>query len=713
MASPISSIAQILANPLLGNDACKLTLESQERYLLLIKLINAHNHRYHVLDNPIIPDSDYDKLFRQLLDLEDNVPELLSIESPSQRVGGSALVQFSSVTHKLAMLSLDNAFNDTELFAFDSRLNDRLTQSNTALAYCCEPKLDGLAVSITYIDGFLDTAATRGDGSQGENITANVKTINSVPLKLQGENFPHRVEVRGEVYLSHNGFKKMNDVALKNGDKAFVNPRNAAAGSLRQLDPKMTAARPLIFSAYGIGYIEQQHPNNDQNVYLTETHSQSMRQLADWGFVINAEIKSVLNINEAIAYCHDLTHRRSELTYDIDGVVIKVDKYSLQQELGFVSRAPRWAIAYKFPAEEASTTIHAIEWQVGRTGALTPVAKLAPVFVGGVTVSNATLHNVDEITRLDVRVDDTVIIQRAGDVIPKIINVVHALRPLTSTLPELPNACPECGSKVARVTGEAVIRCTAGNNCSAQLKESIKHFVSRKALDVDGFGDKIIDQLVDHKLIFSAADLYVLSKQQLAGLDRLAEKSAENLLSALEASKKTTLARFIYSLGTREVGQATAKSLAQNFRSLNALLDTVVKISLDDKPSAIEVLTNINDIGPIVAENIYSFYNNPQNRELINRLQTAGISWENHSADEQKTQTLSGQTWVLTGTLSTMNRDQVKEILESLGAKVAGSVSKNTDCLIAGAAAGAKRAKAESLGIKIVDETAFIERFIE
>ena len=715
MASPKLTIAELLATPLSSSDAVFNT-NSRNRHSQLVELINTHNHRYHVLDAPIIPDSDYDKLFRQLLDLEESVPELATVDSPSQRVGATALDHFSSVTHKLAMLSLDNAFNDEELAAFDKRLKDRLTDELVNIEYFCEPKLDGVAVSITYIDGILHTAATRGDGSQGENITANVKTINSVPLKLQGDNFPYRVEVRGEIYLTNAGFKKMNQAAQDRGEKTFVNPRNAAAGSLRQLDSKITATRPLIMSAYGVGYIEYSDQQDLLHAgpegYLSDSHSKSLSQLAEWGFFINSEIKAVKGIDQAIEYCQALTNKRSSLTYEIDGVVIKVDSYALQQQLGFVSRAPRWAIAYKFPAEEASTTINAIEWQVGRTGALTPVAKLAPVFVGGVTVSNATLHNVDEITRLDVRPADTVVIRRAGDVIPQVAKVIHDLRPSSSQPIVLPIHCPECGSDVFRVSGEAVIRCTAGQLCPAQLKESIKHFVSRKAMDIDGFGYKIIDQLVDHKYVLSAVDLYSLSQSQLAGLDRLAEKSAANLLAALDASKSTSLARFIYSLGIREVGQATAKNLANAFGSLELLIESVVAAE-DKNLSAIERLIEIDDIGPIVAEHICSYFSNPRNLELIKQLQSVGISWQDISINQGQALALSGQTWVLTGKLISMSRDQVKEKLESLGAKVSGSVSKNTHCLIAGEAAGAKRTKAEALGITIIDEAEFIARFID
>ena len=715
MALPKLSIAEILATPLSPSET-GFNDSSRDRHAQLVELINTHNPRYHVLDTPIIPDSDYDKLFRQLLDLEEIVPELSTVDSPSQRVGATALDQFSSVTHKLAMLSLDNAFNDEELASFDRRLKDRLADESLSMAYFCEPKLDGVAVSITYIEGLLHTAATRGDGSQGENITANVKTINSVPLKLQGDNFPYRVEIRGEIYLSDAGFKKMNQAAQDKGEKTFVNPRNAAAGSLRQLDSKITATRPLIMSAYGVGYIEYSDQQSALHAgpkgYLSDSHSKSLSQLSEWGFFINSEIKAVKGIDEAIKYCQVLTNKRSSLAYEIDGVVIKVDSYALQQQLGFVSRAPRWAIAYKFPAEEASTTIKAIEWQVGRTGALTPVAKLAPVFVGGVTVSNATLHNVDEISRLDARPADTVIIRRAGDVIPQVAKVILDLRPVSSQPIVLPTHCPECGSDVLRATGEAVIRCTAGQLCPAQLKESIKHFVSRKAMDIDGFGDKIIEQLVDHKYVLTAVDLYSLSQSQLADLDRLADKSAANLLAALDASKSTSLARFIYSLGIREVGQATAKNLANAFGSLELLIESVVTAK-DNNLCAIERLIEIDDIGPIVAEHIFNYFNNPRNLVLIEQLQSAGISWQDIPINQGQALALSGQTWVLTGKLISMSRDQVKEKLESLGAKVSGSVSKNTHCLIAGEAAGAKRSKAESLGITIIDEAAFIARFID
>lgn len=712
------NIQQLLANPLNidNKDFARLAVQ---RHADLVQLINEHNHHYYVLDDPILPDADYDQLFRQLIDIETALPELLSNDSPSKRVGAAPLDRFDSVQHKIPMLSLDNAFNAEELRAFDQRLKSRLREDadsiDTAIDYVCEPKLDGVAVSVMYEHGVLVRAATRGDGSTGEDITDNVRTIKTIPLKLRGSGYPDVLEVRGEIYIAKNDFEKLNTDAVAKDEKPFVNPRNAAAGSLRQLDPKITAQRPLTMCAYSTGFVDYQTAprtasSKIANTHIADSHYQSIQQLADWGFFINAEIQRFKHIDSAIEFCATLAAKRPSLSYDIDGIVFKVDAFLLQAELGFVSRAPRWAIAYKFPAEEAITTLNSVDWQVGRTGALTPVAKLEPVFVGGVTVSNATLHNVDEIQRLDVRVSDTVVVRRAGDVIPQIARVIIEDRKPNAATIAVPETCPQCQSPVVRLEDEAVTRCSGGLLCSAQLKEAIKHFVSRKAMDIDGLGDKIVDQLVEEKLIETVADLYSLKIDTLAGLERLAEKSASNLIAALEASKSTTLAKFLYSLGIREVGETTAKNVANHFGSLPAIIRAAKAHGIEDDPLSEDLIT-VDDVGPIVAKHLHDFFSASRNLDVINALQTAGLQWQDidiKSADELP---LKGQTWVLTGSLETLTRDQAKAHLESLGAKVAGSVSKKTHCVVAGPGAGSKLAKAESLGVDVLDEQTFIERF--
>ncbi|MDA8962646.1 NAD-dependent DNA ligase LigA [Pseudomonadales bacterium] len=721
------TIQQLLAHPLVTSDK-HFKRDAQERHASLVQFINEHNYHYYVLDDPILPDADYDKLFRQLVDIEAAIPELLTDDSPSRRVGAAPLARFESIEHKLPMLSLDNAFNADELRAFDQRLKDRLREDtesvDTAIDYVCEPKLDGVAVSITYIEGVLVSAATRGDGSSGENITENVRTINTVPLKLRGSGYPAVLEVRGEIYISSADFEQLNASAAAKDEKLFVNPRNAAAGSLRQLDPKITAQRPLTMCVYSTGFIDYQSTprvakNKIANSHIADSHYQTIQQLAEWGFYTNTEVKRLANIEQAIEYCEVLAAKRPTLSYEIDGIVFKVDSFLLQAELGFVSRAPRWAIAYKFPAEEAITQLNGVDWQVGRTGALTPVAKLEPVFVGGVTVSNATLHNVDEISRLDIRLSDTVVVRRAGDVIPKIARVILAERKPTAALIEVPSHCPECQSPVLRLEDEAVTRCTGGLLCSAQLKESIKHFVSRKAMDIDGLGDKIVDQLVEEKLITTVADLYSLELTALSALDRMAEKSACNLLAALEVSKSTTLAKFIYGLGIREVGETTAKNLAKHFGSLAAIIEAACDYRADTKAitDTVELekstaLINVDDVGPIVAKHIQAFFSSARNIEVVNALQDAGVHWDDFDIKSANELPLNGQTWVLTGSLETLTRDQAKAHLESLGAKVAGSVSKKTHFVVAGPGAGSKLAKAESLGVEVLDEQAFIERFL-
>ena len=732
-------IQNILANPIALAElqsasaaaAKKIKKFAQQRYVTLIEVINEHNYQYYVLDDPILPDGDYDQLYRQLIDLEASFPELISDDSPSKRVGAEPLDKFKSITHKLPMLSLDNAFNAEELRAFDQRLKDRLevkdsdedNKKDASFDYVCEPKLDGVAVSVTYENGLLVRAATRGDGSSGEDVTQNVRTIKTIPLSLRGAGFPAELEVRGEIYISRSGFEQLNRRAEANEEKLFVNPRNAAAGSLRQLDPKLTAQRPLTMCAYSTGHIEYSGDSNRK--FIAASHSQSLKKLAKWGFNTNAEVKRLKSIDDAINYCEQLTEKRPSLAYEIDGVVVKVDSFELQEALGFVARAPRWAIAYKFPAEEAITQINAIEWQVGRTGALTPVAKLEPVFVGGVTVSNATLHNIDEITRLDVRESDTVVVRRAGDVIPQVARVIIKARKENALAIKPPTQCPVCESPVARLEDEAVTRCTGGLLCSAQLKESIKHFVSRKAMDIDGLGEKIVDQLVEEKMISTVADLYSLELEPLVNLERMAEKSASNLLAAVENSKSTSLAKFIYSLGIREVGETTAKNLANHFGSLAAIIDAAInydaestkkkksKDSTDTEEETVlpeNLLIEVDDVGPIVANHLHAFFSLSRNREVIDQLQAAGIHWLDIEVKAAAELPLVGQTWVLTGSLEILSRDQAKHELEALGAKVAGSVSKKTTVVVAGPGAGSKLAKAESLGIEVLDEKSFIDR---
>ncbi|WP_347332427.1 NAD-dependent DNA ligase LigA [Marinimicrobium locisalis] len=651
--------------------------------------IQEHNYRYYALDDPQIPDAEYDRLMRELQDLEAEYPDLVTPDSPTQRVGQTPLSAFATVTHERPMLSLDNAFEEDDLVAFDRRVRERL-QDEATLEYACEPKLDGIAVSLLYRDGLLVRGATRGDGTQGEDITQNVRTVDSIPLKLRGKGFPAVLEVRGEIYMPKAGFERLNDTARESGDKPFVNPRNAAAGSLRQLDSRITAKRPLEMCAYGVGHTE----GGD----LPGKHSDILKALSQWGLKINREMAVVEGIEACIEYYQSLGERRSGLDYDIDGIVFKVNRLDLQDELGFVARAPRWAIAYKFPAQEEMTRLLDVEFQVGRTGAVTPVARLDPVFVGGVTVSNATLHNRDEIERLGVKIGDTVIIRRAGDVIPQIVSVVTGKRPKNAKDIEFPDRCPVCDSPVERVPGEAVARCDGGLICPAQRKQAIKHYASRKALDIDGLGDKLVEQLVDKDLVQAVADLYTLTREDLTGLERMGEKSADNLLDALEKSKETTLAKFIYALGIREVGEATARNLAQYFGSLNALAEAD-----EDK------LQRVEDIGPVVAHFVAEFFAQEHNREAVKALREAGVTWPEQAPVDRESLPLAGLTYVITGTLEHLTRDEAKERLQALGAKVAGSVSKKTDYLVAGPGAGSKLKKAEELEVDIIDESALME----
>ncbi|MCG3815099.1 NAD-dependent DNA ligase LigA [Photobacterium damselae] len=664
--------------------------ELHQELLSLREQLDYHGYRYYVEDNPEVPDAEYDRLMQRLLTIESEHPEWVTIDSPSQRVGGVPLDGFTQVKLELPMLSLDNAFNDDELRAFQKRIQDRLNDAS-AIQYCCEPKLDGLAVSLLYENGVLVQAATRGDGTTGENITNNVRTIRSIPLKLQGNDWPTRIEVRGEVFMPKKGFEQLNQRALKKGEKTFANPRNAAAGSLRQLDSKVTATRPLSFYAYAVGIVEGRELEGSQYDRLC--------QLKSWGFPMSPEIRRVDSIEEVIRYHQMIGEKRESLEYDIDGVVIKVDKVDTQLQLGFVARAPRWAIAYKFPAQEEMTLLNNVEFQVGRTGAITPVAKLEPVFVGGVTVSNATLHNADEIARLGVMVGDTVIIRRAGDVIPQIVSVVESRRPADASPVIFPTECPVCQSKVERIEGEAVARCTGGLFCQAQRKEALKHFVSRKALDVDGCGEKVIEQLVDREMVTTPADLFRLSAGVVTALDRMGPKSAQKLVDALGNAKETTLPRFIYSLGIREVGEATAANLAHYFETLEALM-TASK----------EQLIEVPDVGEIVAAHIFNFFREEHNLAVVNDLRDVGIHWPDIEkvADDVELP-FEGKTVVLTGSLSQLSRTEAKEALQKLGAKVTGSVSKKTDLVVAGEAAGSKLTKAQELGIEVWDEQQLID----
>lgn len=663
----------------------------QQRVEQLHEQLHQHNYRYYVLDDPQVPDAEYDRLLRELQSIESQYPDLQTSDSPTQRVGAIPLSQFDTVTHDLPMLSLDNAFNADELQQFDRRIRDRLGRDAT-LEYACEPKLDGIAISLRYDNGRLVRGATRGDGSVGEDITQNVKTIASVPLRLRGNEFPDVLEVRGEIYMPKAGFERLNQQARDNDDKVFVNPRNAAAGSLRQLDSRITATRPLELCAYSVGLVEGGN--------LPSTHISVLQQLHQWGFRINPEMAPANGVEECLAYYQQLGEKRHSLPYDIDGIVFKVNDIGLQKRLGFVSRAPRWAIAHKFPAQEEMTVLNAVEFQVGRTGSVTPVARLEPVFVGGVTVSNATLHNADEVERLGVKVHDTVIVRRAGDVIPQVVSVIVDKRPANALDIVFPSQCPICESPVERVPGEAVARCTGGLICPAQRKEAIKHYASRKAMDIDGLGDKLVEQLVDQSLVTSVADLYLLTVEQLNTLERMGNKSAANLVAALETSKATTLPKFLYSLGIREVGEATARNLANHFGSLPAL------IGADE-----DTLQTVSDVGPIVAHFIADFFQQPHNIEAVEALQQAGVHWPDIKVIAADELPLHNKTYVLTGTLEQLSRNEAKEKLQQLGAKVAGSVSAKTDCLVAGPGAGSKLAKAENLSVPIIDEAGLLALF--
>jgi DNA ligase (NAD+) len=651
--------------------------------------IRHHNYRYHVLDDPEVPDAEYDRLMRQLQALEKEYPELVTSDSPSQRVGDSPISAFGTVQHQVPMLSLDNAFAPEELHEFHRRVSERLELEANAdkLVYAAEPKLDGAAVSLLYENGELVRGATRGDGTTGEDITHNVRTIDAIPLRLLGSGYPATLEVRGEVFMPKAGFEAYNKKAEAAGEKTFVNPRNAAAGSLRQLDPKLTAERPLDMYMYSVGRIDGGE--------LPATHSEVLDRLQEWGLKTCPERAVVVGVEGCLAFYEALGAKRDDLPYEIDGVVYKVDDLMQQRELGFVSRAPRWAIAHKFPAQEELTTVEGVEFQVGRTGAVTPVARLKPVFVGGVTVSNATLHNIDELHRKDVRVGDTVSIRRAGDVIPEVVGVIASRRPKGTIKVQLPSKCPVCGSAVAREADEAVARCTGGLFCSAQRAEALKHFVSRRALDIEGLGSKLIEQLVDIDRIKTPADIFQLEKDELAEMERMGEKSAENLVNSIEASRETTLDRFLYALGIREVGEATAAALASYFGNL----DGIMAASEED-------LVAVPDVGPIVASRIRSFFDEEHNRDVIKALQDHGVHWQESEPQQSPAEgPLTGKTFVLTGTLPTMTRDEAKQKILAKGGKVTGSVSKKTHYVVFGEKAGSKLTKAQNLGVETIDES--------
>jgi len=665
----------------------KQPMNLADRYAFLQKELARLEHAYYVLDTPILPDSEYDRLYRELLEIEAAHPEWVTAESLSQRVGGAALKEFDSVEHVVPMLSLNNAFEDAELIAFDRRCREGLEVKQ--VNYAGELKFDGLAISLRYENGSLVRAATRGDGTSGEDVTANIKTVRAIPLRLLGKNIPAVLEVRGEVFMYLDDFQKMNQLAAAQGEKEFANPRNAAAGSLRQLDSKITAKRPLSFFAYGLGALEPQG-------WLPATHEELLNRYAELGLPVCSERKVLQSVEEMLAFYHEIEVKRDALPYDIDGIVYKVNSFAEQNALGFVSRAPRFALAHKFPAQEALTTVLGIDVQVGRTGAITPVARLAPVEVGGVTVTNATLHNEDEVKRKDVRVGDTVSVRRAGDVIPEVVSVIHERRPKGTTQFVMPTRCPVCDSHIERLADEAVARCSGGLFCGAQRKQALIHFAHRRALDIEGLGEKIVDQLVDQNLVRTPADLYRLGFSALANLERMGEKSADNLIQAINQSRSTTLARFIFALGIRHVGETTAKDLANHYQSMHALMDA----SLED-------LLTVKDVGPVVADSIVSFMAESHNREVIEQLLASGMQL----SVEKKviSAAVAGKTFVLTGTFPTLSRDEAKDLLERAGAKVAGSVSKKTDYVVAGADAGSKLTKAEELGIAVIDEQAMLD----
>lgn len=662
--------------------------------------IESHNHAYYVLDAPSIPDAEYDRLFRELQGIEQQYPSLLTADSPSQRVGAAPLKAFPAHRHGVPMLSLNNAFAASEVEAFDQRVRSGL-ETIAAVDYAVEPKFDGLAISLTYENGLFTCGATRGDGASGENVTPNLRTLRCIPLRLTGSDWPALIEVRGEVLLFKQAFAELNTRQRERGDKEFANPRNAAAGSLRQLDSRITASRPLAFFAYGVGA--------GAETLQIKTHAELMDQLVAWGFPVAEERRVVQGSKGLLGYFAEIAEQRPHLPYDIDGVVYKVNRLPAQAQLGFVSRAPRFAIAHKFPAEEVLTEVLGIDVQVGRTGAITPVARLKPVFVGGVTVTNATLHNEDEVRRKDVRVGDTVIVRRAGDVIPEVVAIVPEKRPMqpgkdlfdsepAQAAFAMPSVCPECGSAIEKGLDEAIARCTGGLYCPAQRKQALLHFAARRAMDIEGLGDKLVDQLVDAGLLHSPADLFGLTVDRLAGLERMGEKSAQNLVAAIEKSKQTTLARFIFALGIRNVGEATARDLARHFGQIDALL-----------AADLEALQEVSDVGPVVAASLVAFLGETHNREIIERLRVVGVVWAEAAPVDTGPRLFAGKTLVLTGTLPTLKRDDAKALIEAAGGKVAGSVSKKTAFVVAGEEAGSKLEKAQELGVPVIDEAAFLK----
>jgi len=661
-------------------------MAERSRYQYLIAELARLDHAYYVQDQPLLPDIEYDKLFRELLEIEAQHPDWVQLDSPSQRVGGNASALFTEVKHYTPMLSLNNALTQDEAQAFDKRCAEGLERD--CVEYAVELKFDGLAISLWYEEGVLKKAATRGDGYTGEDVTANVLTIKSIPLRLNTPRPPQFIEVRGEVFMSHHAFKQLNQQAIARGDKTFANPRNAAAGSLRQLDPQVTATRPLSFFSYGVGAV--------QGWVVPKSHAELMETYMSWGLPVCEYRQVVRGFDGLLAFYDQIGKIRDQLPYDIDGVVYKVNSRTEQDELGFVSRAPRFAVAHKFPAQEALTRLLGIDVQVGRTGAITPVARLEPVVVGGVTVTNATLHNEDEIRRKDVRIGDIVIVRRAGDVIPEVVSVVKEQRSSELTAFVMPSQCPICGSHIERPVDEAIARCTGGLFCQAQRKQALLHFAQRKAMDIEGLGDKLVDQLVDQQIIKTPADLYRLGFMSLVQLERMGEKSAQNLLASIEKSKKTTLARFIFALGIRHVGETTGKDLAQHFQSIDALMT-----------ASYEQLLEVKDVGPTVAQSIIEFMAESHNREVIEALIASGI--ECQVEKKQIVDAVAGKTFVLTGTLPTLSREQAKDMLEKAGAKVAGSVSAKTDYVVAGADAGSKLEKAQQLGVAVIDEAQLLQ----
>ncbi len=657
-------------------------MSDSARYNWLKEELASLDHAYYVLDDPKLPDIEYDKLYRELLAIESEHPEWITSDSPSQRVSGQASDLFTEVKHAVPMLSLNNALEHKEAEAFDKRCREGLNLSS--VEYAAELKFDGLAISLRYENGLLTQAATRGDGYSGEDVTANIRTIKAIPLKLKGTSHPQILDVRGEVFMSHKDFESLNQAAINKSEKTFANPRNAAAGSLRQLDPRITAQRTLSFYAYGIGQCE---PSS----FIPKTHAALLDLYASWGLPVCEHRAVVHSIDGLMGFYQSIGALRDQLPYDIDGVVYKVNSRELQEDLGFVSRAPRFAVAHKYPAQEALTTVLGIDVQVGRTGAITPVARLSPVVVGGVTVTNATLHNEDEVRRKDVHIGDTVVVRRAGDVIPEVVSAIKEKRPSSAIAFVMPTSCPICGSHIERPEEEAVARCSGGLFCPAQRKQALLHFAQRRAMDIDGLGEKIVDQLVDLSIVRTPADLYRLGLMALANLDRMGEKSAENLLQSIEKSRKNTLARFIFALGIRHVGESTAKDLAKHFGQIDKLM-----------MANEEELLQVNDVGPVVAKSLLSFFSEAHNREVVEQLLASGIELEVETSAINPD--LVGKTFVLTGTLPTMSRDEAKALLEKAGAKVAGSVSAKTHYVVAGADAGSKLEKAQELSVTVIDE---------